>query len=334
MAGCLVVLFISILCLPVDTSAQWNRYEYNRPKMGTEFRVIVYSRDSLKAAKAVDAAYRRVDELNQIMSDYLENSELSRLSRTAGSGKYVEVSDHLFEVIERSLEISRTTNGAFDITVGPFIKMWRETRQTKELPARDELNRTNKAVGYEKIKLNREDQSIRLLSPGMLLDLGAVGKGFAADKMLGVIERHGIHSVLVDAGGDIRLGDAPPGREGWKIGLKIVNDKGELADTTMNISNKAVATSGDLYQFVEIDGKRYSHIVDPRTGLGITDQSRVTVIANDGTTADGYASAISVLGPRKGIRMANKQSGLSVYYIRRINKGYSSWNSKDFGSLF
>ena len=254
----------------------------------------------MQAETAAAAAFRRVEELNAILSDYDTDSELSQLSRSAGSGKAVPVSSDLWTVLVAAQRFAKLSDGAFDIAVGPCVDLWRKARREKKFPDPKRLAEARQAVGYDKLKL--EHRTARLLVPDMKIDLGGIAKGYAVDEAMKVLNTHGVRHALAAAGGDIRVGDAPPGKAGWQIEFgsppKIIP-----------LANAAVSTSGDLFQYVELNGVRYSHIVDPHTGLGLSNQLLVTVIARDGTTADALATAISVLGSQKGQALARRIPG-------------------------
>lgn len=277
--------------------AQLKRFEFSKPQMGAPFRIALYARDQAQAEAAAQAAFRRVEELNAILSDYETDSELSQLSRTAGSGKAVPVSPDLWKLLLGAQRFAKLSDGAFDITVGPCVDLWRKVRREKKFPDPKRLAAARQAVGYEKLKLN--NHTARLLVSDMKLDLGGIAKGYAVDEAIKVLEKRGIRRALAAAGGDIRVSDPPPDKSGWQIELgsppKIVP-----------LSNAAVSTSGDLFQFVELNGVRYSHIVDPHTGFGLTNQLLVTVIARNGATADALATAISVMGSGKGQALVRK----------------------------
>lgn len=277
--------------------------------MGTQFNIVLYDeagKDST-TKKAAEDAFARVEELNQIMSDYEEDSELNRLSRTSGSGEAVNVSDDLFAVLKESVRMAELSDGLFDITIGPMSRFWRVVRMSPDpqLPTDDELADFEEQVGYEHIKLNEEDQTVELLKPNMQLDLGGIAKGYAAEEALKVLNRFGIERALIDAGGDVTLGDPPPGRDSWNVAVPKNWEEGETNFVTLNTANRTVTTSGDLFQFVEIDGKRYSHILNPMTGLGATNQIQASVIAKQGMEADALSSILTLMSPEEGIALIN-----------------------------
>jgi thiamine biosynthesis lipoprotein len=309
------------------------RYEFTHRQMGTLFHLILYASDSIKAGETAEMAFKRVDQLNDILSDYKEDSELSRLSATAGTGQKIKVSDDLWRVLQQSAALSRLTNGAFDITVGPYVQLWRRASRQQQLPSREVLLKTSGSVGYQHIKLYPGEQAVELTRPGMRLDAGGVGKGYAVDEAMKILQQQGIQSALVDGGGNILVSKAPPGKKGWQIDLLIPQTGQPQRKLTAELVHKAVATSGDMYQFVELDGKRYSHIIDPRTGLGLTSQIMVTVLAREATMADLYSTTLSVLGPQEGLIMVERTKHLAAFISVKTGDSVQTWQSrrmKDF----
>jgi FAD:protein FMN transferase len=273
------------------------RYEYTHPQMGTIFRLIFYAPDSTVAQAARRAVFAKIDTLNAIYSDYLPDSELSRLGQTAGTGRKVPVSPELWDILRAAHHFSKKSNGAFDVTVGALTRLWRRSRSLKELPDTGRVEQALRTVGYQHLKYYRRKRSVMLTRPGTRLDLGGIAQGYAADAGLAILRRYGIRHALFDAGGDIALGEAPPGEPGWKI--ETPSDTGR---TVVHYLRKCgITTSGAQYRYLEIDGRRYSHIIDPRTGWGLTHRVLVTVQAPNALMADAWATAISVLGtkPRK-----------------------------------
>jgi thiamine biosynthesis lipoprotein len=298
------------------------RHEYSRPLMGMAFRIIVYSEDEAKAKRAAKAAFDRVAVLNQIMSDYEPKSELSKLSNLAGSGKAAKISDELCSVLDRAQALAAQTGGAFDITAGASVQLWRRARRVKRLPPQYVLAKALKTVGFCGLKLDAKNCTAELTKPGTRLDLGGIAKGHALDEALAVLKKHGLRQALVSAGGDIVAGAAPPGKKGWRVAL--IGLREEAKPELLWLANGAVATSGDLFQFLEIDGKRHSHIVDPRTGMALTEQRLVHVLAPDAITADSLATAISVLGPSDGLRLVNGDKRLGARVVFRTALGQVS----------
>lgn len=274
------------------------RREFTEVHMGVSVRLVVHAPSDRVAASAARAAFARVAELDGKMSDYRAESEVRRLG--ARAGEWVAVSDDLFRVLARAVDIARLSRGAFDPTVGPIVALWRESRATGRLPPPEVLERARAAVGWHRIALDSVRRAA-WVDRGVQIDLGGIAKGYALQEAVAVLRAHGAPSSLVEAGGDIALGDAPPGRSGWSVA--VAGADSTLARRTRSLSNVSVATSGASAQFVEVAGVRYSHVIDPRTGLGVTSPRIVTVIAADGATADAAATALSVLGPEAGTRL-------------------------------
>jgi FAD:protein FMN transferase len=279
--------------------------------MGVQVHLTVYAPDEDSAVKACRAAFDRFERLDEIMSDWRRGSELNRLSASAG-GPAVAVSEELFLVLQRAQEVSRLSNGAFDITVGPVIALWRNARRTGVMPDPVELDTARRLVGWRKVELDPANRSVRLSTPGMKLDLGGIAKGYAADCAIQVLKEQGISSALVEAGGDVVVSEPPPGTPGWII--EVTNDNPRLRSRKIFVKNAGISTSGDAAQFVVIDGKRYSHIVDPRTGIGLINSAQVTIVAKDGLTSDPLSTAVSVMGEQTG-RMLAKQYKAKAYVL-------------------
>lgn len=261
--------------------------------MGTRFSVVCYAADRAAAEKAVEVAFGKAEEVNAAASDYLPESELSLLS-SKPAGAPVALPPLLFDLLNHSRRIAESTGGAFDPTLGPMTKLWRETRSSGRLPDPVKLEAARAASGWRYFTLDPEARTITLHRENMTFDLGGIAKGYAADQMLASLASAGIRQALVTAGGDIRLGDAPPGREGWNVALKTF-DVGKN-DEILTLTNAAVSTSGDLHQSVEVEGVSYSHILDPATGLGLTRRVAASVIADDAKLSDALATAACVLG--------------------------------------
>jgi thiamine biosynthesis lipoprotein len=318
---------LTLVCLGDEPTLQ--RFTFTQRHMGTQFEIVLYAPNETIAQEAAQAAFARIAELDGIMSDYRPTSELMQLCKKAGGGP-VPVSADLFDILARSQEISRRSEGAFDVTVGPVVRLWRRSRRTRRLPDPDELARARKLVGYDKIRLNARERTVQLTVEGMLLDLGAIAKGYAVEAALEVLRRYGLTRALVAASGDIAAGDPPPGRPGWKVGIAPLDNANAEPSRFVLLNHAAVSTAGDTEQYVEIDGKRYSHIVDPHTGMGLTRRSSATVVARDGTTADGLDTAVSVLGAQKGLALVEATDGAALFFVTRTDQGLETVVSKRF----
>jgi thiamine biosynthesis lipoprotein len=293
------------------------RYQFSQTEMAVPFRIVLYAHSQPEAQGAADAAFQRIQQINDIMTDYDSDSELSRLSQTSGQNQDVPVSRDLWIVLERAQELARQSHGAFDVTVGPYVNLWRYARRQGQLPDPARLARARLAVGYTKMQLDPQRQTVKLLAPNMRLDLGGIAKGYAVDQALRTLGRRGIASALIEGGGDMAVSGPPPGRAGWRIELPPLDVTHAPPARCILLSNAGISTSGDLYQRLEINGKRYSHIIDPRTGEGLTDHSLVTVVAPDDFIADGLTKVMSVLPPREALRFIAKTPGVSVRIVRK-----------------
>ena len=345
--------------------------------MGVPFAAAFYAPDEASANKAIEAVWARIEQLNSLMSDYDSNSELMRLCRDSGPGKPIAVSPELFRVLSKSVEVSELSDGAFDVSVGPLIKLWRRARRQKELPDPKLLQEAQELVGWKNIKLTTHQASreasapgqrpqpvsreasapgqrpnvekstgadahrlasdyssgtVELLKPGMRLDLGGIAVGYAADEAIRILKQHGITRAMIDGSGDIVVSDPPPGTTGWRIGIASLKEPDSAPTQFAMLANCSISTSGDAYQFVEVGGRRYSHIVDPKTGLGLTERCSVTIIAPDGITADALATAISVLGPERGMKLIESQAGTAALFAildgdKLMTRQSSNWSS-------
>jgi thiamine biosynthesis lipoprotein len=329
----LIFIFFTAAFLSTHTLFGQQKFVFEKPEMGSPFTISIFANDSAKAAEIAELAFHCADSLNAIFSDYIDNSELNRLNATSGQNRYVPVSAALFDILKYSLNAARLSHGSYDISMGPVVKLWRIARKEKKLPNPDSLKNAMEKVGYKYIHLNGDQRSVWLEKKGMQLDLGGLGKGYVAQAALHVIQSKGFRSAMVNAGGKIAIGEAPPGRDGWRIGITVPEEKEELMSQLLLLKNTSVATSGDIYQHLDINGKRYSHIIDPKTGLGITWQRNVTVIAKDATISDWLATACSVLPEKKSFKLIKKFPGAALL-ISEIKDGKlvqkSSANFKNY----
>lgn len=288
-------------------------YEYRQIHMGVQARLVVYAADEETAANACRVAYRRIAEIDRIASDYILDSELNRLCAKAG-GPPVPVSDELFYLLQTSCDIAQRSNGAFDPTVGPLIRLWRGARKSESprLPSPDQIAAAKQLVGYNKIKFDAAGRTIQLTTAGMRLDLGGIAKGYGAHQAVLSLKNQGLGISFCEFGGDVYVGDSPPNRPGWV--MEVTNDAGRRKSRKIFVRNTGVSTSGDSEQFVMIGGQRYSHIVDPRTGIGLTQSTLVTILHPQGIISDGLSTALSVLPPDQGRALAKSYNAKT--YIR------------------
>ena len=307
------------------------RHEFQRPEMGLPFRIVLYAPDGTSATNAAEAAFARIAELNSSLSDYDDASELSRLSRTSGTGQAVPVGTDLWNVLAKAAQVSRASDGAFDITVGPLVQLWKRARRQRELPAPTLLAAAKASVGWDAVVLDPARRTAMLKLPKMRLDPGGIAKGYALDEAAKVLRARGVDRFLVSGGGDMVAGGPPPGRRGWRVEVGVYDTDGAPTPRFVSLRDHALATSGDQFQRAEIGGVRYSHIVDPRTGIGLTDHSLVTMIAPDGITADAVSKVVSVAGPGRGLSLLKRFPGVEAFIVRRPDGIVEERSSPGFG---
>lgn len=276
------------------------RWTYSGMEMSIPIRVILYAEDEKTALAARNAVFQRFHDLNLRLSDYHAQSELRKFCDFTLPGDYQRVGDDLWRVLQESVSVAELSGGCFDPTVGQIVRLWRRARRTKKLPSEQSISEALKTVGYKNLKFNEKTQSLSITRSGVRLDLGGIAKGYALDEALKAAAVHGVKRMMIDAGGDVILGDPPPGKNSWIVAV-MPHNADTSAPSFLAVANCAVATSGDLSQHVEIEGKRYSHIVDPSTGIGLTTRCAVSILAPSAVRADALASAVSVMGSDRGV---------------------------------
>ena len=310
-----LLFLLALSSVTTGCAPRLQRFEFQQPKLGAGFKIVLYASDQAKANRAAKSAFDRVDQLDAILSDYSPTSEISQLSGRTSAGPMagpVHVSPELFFVLKRSCEVAKQTGGAFDVTVGPFGKLWQRSRNLGKLPTTQRLDEARASIGYKFIRLDETNRTVQLLAPKMRLDVSGIAVGYIVDEALKAMKKTGVRRALIDAAGDLGMMDPPPGKKGWRVAIQSLQGPGESTGQYVELANAFISTSGDTYRFVEIDGKRYSHILDPRTGLGLTDRIGVTVIAKDGITADWLDTAVAVMGREKGSALIESIPGAAA----------------------
>jgi thiamine biosynthesis lipoprotein len=285
--------------------------------MGTDFRILIDHDDYELSAEAARNAFVECNRLNQIFSDYIADSELSKLSNSSFQNQSLQLSKELFDILSYSKSLAMKTNGAFDPTLGHSSRLWRISHFRKSLPSKKSVIEALQRKGVQYLELKNKGRGARLTKEGILLDLGGVAKGHTADEMILKLNKNGISRCLIDAGGDLSLGDPPRGKKGWKIEIGG-NKHPDLPILTL--SNCSIATSGDIEQFVEIEGTRYSHIIDPKTGYGLQNNTQTTVIARKGIIADSLATAGNILGPTKFKEIFQLDNNIQAFFVSQKEK--------------
>lgn len=324
--ACVVAAWMSCH-ISITKALALERFEFRQPHLGTIVDLTLYAPDEAVANDSAQAAFQRIKELNKILSDYLPDSEAMRLCQTAGTGQAVQISPELYEVLEKSLEIANLSDGAFDVTLGPVIQLWRSARKQGKLPSRELLEAARERVGWQNIVLNPQERTAELRIKGMMLDFGGIAKGYIADHARAILQKRGIRRCLVSVAGDISAGDPPPDRVGWRIGIAPLDKPDGEPSRFLQLQNCSVSTAGDAFQFIEIDGVRYSHIVDPGTGLGLTRRSSVTVVAPQGVLADGLDTAVCILGPERGLQLIERFKGAEALIVIATENGQKTIES-------
>lgn len=307
------------------------------PAMGTKFGIKFYAEgeDWAKRAKAAVARAReRVVELEAVFSDYDAESEVMRLV-SGPVGKPAKISADLMRVLKLSAGHWKQSGGAFDITVGPHTWNWRMSQRTKRLPDREAIASARAATGFSHLSLDARARTLSLDKAGMRLDFGGIAKGFAADEALAILEAHGFKRALVAASGDVVAGAGPPGTKGWRVAVQSLQaDSGKPATAFLFLEHAAVSTSGDVEQSLVIEGKRYSHIVDPSTGLGLTKRIGVSVVSRRGASSDACATAASIMGAERGLRWLEKLGGVEGLVIDEGDRGLRERKTPGFPRLW
>jgi len=328
----LIGLSLSIAALPGPQATGLQRFEAVEPHMGTLVRLVVYTPGEREAREAFRAAFHRIRVLDETLSDYRPDSELNQITQGA-VGKALPVGADLFAVLRASQDLAEATGGAFDITQGPVVRLWREARKTARAPDPEALQEAASRSGFRRVHLDPDRQTVTFDTAGMVLDAGAIGKGYAASEALAVLGRGGVSSALVAVSGDLAFSDAPPGGRGWRIAVHSGNPPDVSLPEVLELTHAAVSTSGSSAQHVDIDGQRYSHIVDPASRAGLVDDLTVTVVARHGIEADGLATAVSVLGVDRGLALIDSRPGAAALIIRRTPAGAMLLPSSRFREL-
>ncbi|MEE8359828.1 MAG: FAD:protein FMN transferase [Candidatus Omnitrophota bacterium] len=319
MTKCKSALIFLILSILITTScADKGSLTQSRLIMDTVVTIQIGHQNRAIARKALGRAFDKIEQLASSLNRHNEKSEISLINQ-AGNKRPIAVSNETEAILRRAVSLSDLTQGAFDVTIQPLTSLWREYESKELMPPEREIRKALRKVGYKNIDI-RQAGRIRLRKRGMKLDLSAIAKGYIVDQAVATLRDYGIESGLVDAGGDIYCFGSSEEKDDWKIGVK--HPRNEFLLGSIRLSEKAIATSGDYERNFKINGKKYSHILDPRTGYPASHQAiSVTVIADDCMTADGLATAISVIGLREGMDLVERLSGIEAVIITESANG-------------
>jgi thiamine biosynthesis lipoprotein len=301
----------TLILTPVQAADMAVRYEASHEAMGTVFTVVAYGHEGNYLAEVVNEVFEEVDRLDDQMSNYKPESELSIINREAAQ-RDVIVEPRLFGLIQDSLRYSADTQGAFDVTVGPLMKLWGFFRGQGRVPSRAEITQVLKRVGYQHVRLNSSARTIRFDEAGMELDLGGIGKGYAVDQAVKILRSAGVTSALVSSGtSSIYALGSPPGIHGWKVTLRDPYDARKAGDV-LHLQNYSLSTSGCYEKFFKIGGKTYCHIMNPRTGMPVEDMLSAAVLAPSTTESDALTKFFFVLRVNDCRRYLHTHPNLTV----------------------
>lgn len=294
------------------TSPSLSRHEFHRLVMGVDARIILYAPTADRATHAAAAAFDRLAQLNTICSDYLTTSELNSLAHAQPNTPHA-VSPDLFRVLAIAEDIRNASSGTFDISLAPSIALWREARTTKVLPSRAQLDGALALRGP--VVLDPIARTAMLPKHGMRLDLGGIAKGYAAHQAVLTLRAHGTPRCLVALAGDICVGDGPPDQaptkqQGWRI---AIDHSSGTTTRDLYLINTCISTSGTNIQFTEIDGIRYAHLIDPRTGLGCTTTNAITVTGPEGAHTDALATALCIMNDAERAALLKHFPGYTIH---------------------
>lgn len=293
--------------------------------MGNSFGITVLAEEEHFAQSCIQKAVQEISRIESLLTTFNESSQTNRVNAAAGI-RPVVVDREVFNLIERSIGISRITDGAFDISYGSIDKkLWNFDREMKELPDAAVARSMVRLIDYRNIELDRDHSTVFLKEKGMRIGFGGIGKGYAADRAARLLQDTGIEAGLVDASGDMKAWGSLPGDQPWTVGISHP-DNPAVAFSRLSLQNNAIATSGNYEKFILINGKKYSHTIHPKTGMPVTGIKSVTVIAPSAELADAMATPVTIMGVKAGISLIDQLPGLSCIIIDDHNKIYSSKN--------
>jgi thiamine biosynthesis lipoprotein len=284
--------------------------------MGTVVEITLVGEDEEAANKATLQSFQEIKRIEHLMSPWIDSSDVTRINQSAGK-EWVKVSQETLRVIKKAREISELSEGGFDITVGPLTQLWRVAREKGIPPLADELKKKLDLVNFRNVMIDQEEK-VFLKKRGMSIDLGGIAKGYAVDRAFEVLRTLGYKNLIVNAGGDLRVGGSKLDQP-WSIGIQDPRSSEKIM-ATVTISDSAIATSGDYEKFFIYQGKRYHHIFNPKDGLPSDGCQSVTIICKEGMVADALATAVFVLGPEKGYVLCQKLKGVDCLIVDKEGK--------------
>ncbi|MFC1624382.1 FAD:protein FMN transferase [Candidatus Omnitrophota bacterium] len=286
-------------------------FKETRILMDTFVEVSFFSHEEKVAKEAMKETFNEIERIEGLFNRHNEESELSKINKSAGR-KEVAIHPELFKIIERAIHYSKVSEGSFDITVAPLVDLWSSARKNNLIPEEEVTERALEHVGYKNIVIDKESSSIRFLDDGLKIDLGGIVKGYAADRAKELLLSKGIENALINIGGNIFALGNPPGKKSWHIGIQHPRDKNKII-YRLSLKNRAVSTSGDYERFFILNGKRFSHIIDPVSGRPSEGIVSVTVIADSAEASDALSTIVFVMGVEKGLRLMESFKGVEVF---------------------
>lgn len=303
--------------------------------MGTRYHVKIAGCFEKGSAEPLqEEIEEELDRINNWMSTYRPDSEISRFNRFEGQ-EWFSVSSAFARVVKEALRVSRETDGAFDVTVGPLVNLWSfgPERRPKRVPERKAIEEVKSGVGYQHLEVRDEPAALKKLRKTIHVDLSAIAKGFGVDRIAGLLDGLGFENYLVEIGGEIRVRGAKPDDTPWKVGVETPADDKRRIEEVIELRDLSLATSGDYRNFFLEDGKRYSHTIDPRTGRPTEHRlASVTVVTEACMEADAWATALMVLGPEDGFAFASERN-LAVLFLLREDEGFTRRATPAFETL-
>ena len=325
-----IVIFISLIlmifivgCSTKDVDNPISRTEII---MGTTVGVTLYENGS---EEVLDKVFKRVQEIENLVSINKEETEIDKLNENAGISP-VKLSDTSFEIIEKALYYSKLSSGGYDLTVGPLVKLWSIGLPEAKVPSQEEIEEIIKNIDYTKVELNKNTKEVFLSEKGMLLDLGSIAKGYAADEIVKILKEENINSAIIDLGGNIYALGLKEGNKNWKIGIQNPFDNRGKIVGSLEVSNKTVVTSGVYERYIEQDGQTYHHILNPETGYPYeTDIAGVSIIADKSIDGDALSTLVFTKGLEKGLELVENIDGVDAIFITNNKEVYVTKDLKD-----
>lgn len=310
-------LFLLLVLAPSLAVAQTARpVTFRTQTMGTWAALTIVTSDSARVADSALSALEVFHDVDSLMSNWTETSEVARINREAGR-RMIEIDPEVADVIAYALATAAASDGAFDITVEPLVRLWGFLGGERRVPSQSEISAALDRTGTDKLIFDAKRRTLRFTRGDVRVDLGGIAKGYSVDLVAALLREAGVTNALVDLTGNMAAIGNSAGHPGWTVGIRDPSDQLPYVGR-LRLYDQCVSTSGDYEQFVDADGRRYGHILDPRTGWSATGVMSVTVVSNNGMAADAWATALFVLGPERARRIASERDDLAVVLIEPV----------------